>query len=252
MDKHLMTATLLGLAMAVSPITGARAAELKVIAGGGMTVPLKELGPQFERATGHKVDIQFAATPELIKMATSGNPLDLAVVPVDVMKDAGARAKFAPEPTTDIARVGFGVAVKAGAPKPDVSTPDALKQTLLKAQSITFLPASAAGAYVMKVFDRLGIGDAMKAKTKAQKIPGDIPKAVANGDAELGIFLTNVLIAPGVDFAGPFPGDLQQDLVFTGAVAASSKDAAAAKAFLDYLRTPEAVAVIKAKGMQPG
>ena len=252
MDKHLMTATLLGLAMAVSPITGARAAELKVIAGGGMTVPLKELGPQFERATGHKVDIQFAATPELIKMATSGNPLDLAVVPVDVMKDAGARAKFAPEPTTDIARVGFGVAVKAGAPKPDVSTPDALKQTLLKAQSITFLPASAAGAYVMKVFDRLGIGDAMKAKTKAQKIPGEIPKAVANGDAELGIFLTNVLIAPGVDFAGPFPGDLQQDLVFTGAVAASSKDAAAAKAFLDYLRTPEAVAVIKAKGMQPG
>ena len=252
MDKHVMTATLLGLAMAVSPIAGARAAELKVIAGGGMTVPLKELGPQFERATGHKVDIQFAATPELIKMATSGNPLDLAVVPVDVMKDAGARAKFAPEPTTDIARVGFGVAVKAGAPKPDVSTPDALKQTLLKAQSITFLPASAAGAYVMKVFDRLGIGDAMKAKTKAQKIPGDIPKAVANGDAELGIFLTNVLIAPGVDFAGPFPGDLQQDLVFTGAVAAGSKDTAAAKAFLDYLRTPEAVAVIKAKGMQPG
>ncbi len=252
MDKHLMTATLLGLAMAVSPIADARAAELKVIAGGGMTVPLKELGPQFERATGHKVDIQFAATPELIKMATSGNPLDLAVVPVDVMKDAGARAKFAPEPTTDIARVGFGVVVKAGAPKPDVSTPDALKQTLLNAQSITFLPASAAGAYVMKVFDRLGIGDAMKAKTKAQKIPGDIPKAVANGDAELGIFLTNVLIAPGVDFAGPFPGDLQQDLVFTGAVAAGSKDAAAAKAFLDYLRTPEAVAVIKAKGMQPG
>ena len=252
MDKHLMTATLLGLAMAVSPIAGARAAELKVIAGGGMTAPLKELGPQFERATGHKVDIQFAATPELIKMATSGNPLDLAVVPVDVMKDAGARAKFAPEPTTDIARVGFGVVVKAGAPKPDVSTPDALKQTLLKAQSITFLPESAAGAYVMKVFDRLGIGDAMKAKTKAQKIPGEIPKAVANGDAELGVFLTNVLIAPGVDFAGPFPGDLQQDLVFTGAVAAGSKDAAAAKAFLDYLRTPEAVAVIKAKGMRPG
>jgi len=252
MDKSLIAATLLGLTMAVSPIGGASAADLKVIAGGGMTVPLKELSPQFERATGHKLDIAFAATPELIKMATSGDPMDLAVVPVDVMKDAGARAKFAPEPTTDIARVGFGVAVKAGAPKPDVSTPDALKQTLLNAKSITFLPESAAGAYVIKVFDRLGIGEAMKAKTKAQKSAVEIPKAVANGEAELGIFLSNVLTAPGVDFAGPFPGDLQQDLVFTGAVAAGSKDAAAAKAFLDYLKTPEAVAVIKAKGMRPG
>jgi len=252
MDKHLMTATLLGIALAAAPIASVRAAELKVIAGGGMTVPLKELVPQFERASGHKVDIQFAATPELIKMATSGNPLDAAVVPVNVMQDAGARAKFAPEPTIDIARVGFGVAIKAGSSRPDVSTPEALKQTLLKAQSVAFLPESAAGSYVMKVFDRLGIGDAMKAKTKAQKIPGDIPKAVASGDAELGVFLTNVLIAPGVELAGLFPGDLQNDLVFTGAVATDSKGTAAAKAFLDFLKTPEAVAVIKAKGMQPG
>ena len=252
MDKHLTTATVLGIALAAAPIASVRAAELKVIAGGGMTVPLKELVPQFERASGHKVDIQFAATPELIKMATSGNPLDAAVVPVNVMQDAGARAKFAPEPTIDIARVGFGVAIKAGSSRPDVSTPQALKQTLLKAQSVAFLPESAAGSYVMKVFDRLGIGDAMKAKTKAQKIPGDIPKAVASGDAELGVFLTNVLIAPGVELAGLFPRDLQNDLVFTGAVATDSKDTAAAKAFLDFLKTPEAVAVIKAKGMQPG
>ncbi|HKS84000.1 MAG TPA: molybdate ABC transporter substrate-binding protein [Pseudolabrys sp.] len=238
--------------MAAAPIAAVQAAELKVIAGGGMTAPLKELGPQFERATGHKVDIAFAATPELIKMATSGNPMDLAVVPVNVMQDAGARARFAPEPTIDIARVGFGVAVKAGATKPDVSTPDALKQTLLKTQSIAFLPASAAGAYVMKVFDRLGVKEQMMAKTRAQKTPGDIPKAVANGEAELGIFLTNVLIAPGVELAGSFPGDLQNDLVFTAAVATESKEKTAARAFLDFLKTPEAVAVIKAKGMQPG
>jgi molybdate transport system substrate-binding protein len=249
MDK-ISIAAALGLAMAMSPIAAAKAAELKVIAGGSMTASLKELGPRFEKATGHKLDMTFAATPELIKMATSG-PFDLGVVPVDVMKDEAARGKFAGTPAT-IARVGYGVAVKTGAPKPDVSTPDALKATLLKAQSITFLPASAAGAYVLKVFDRLGIADAMKAKTKVQTVAGEIPKAVANGEAELGVFLTNVLLAPGVELAGPFPGDLQQELVFVGAPAADSKDAAAAKAFLDYLKTPEAVSVFKAKGVTPG
>ena len=92
----------------------------------------------------------------------------------------------------------------------------------------------------------------MKAKTKAQTTPGAIPQAVAKGEAELGVFLTNVLLAPGVELAGPFPGDLQQELVFVGAVAAESKDATAAKAFLDYLKTPEAVSVFKAKGVTPG
>jgi molybdate transport system substrate-binding protein len=246
-----ITASLLGFAMALAPIAGTQAAELKVLAGGSMTDSLKQLGPQFERASGHKLDIHFDSTPNLIKAATSA-PFDLGVVPVDVMKDAAARAHFAPGPTIDIARVGYGVAIRAGAPKPDVSTPDALKQTLLKAQSVAFIPESAAGAYVLRVFDRLGIGDAMKAKTKVQATTGAIPQAVAKGDAELGVFLTNVLVAPGVELAGPFPAELQNDLVFTAAVATDSKEAEAAKAFINYLKTPEAAAAIKAKGLTPG
>src|SRR5207342_2942857 len=126
MDKPSIAATFLGLAItAMAPIATAQASELRVLAGGSMTASLKELGPKFEAATGHKLDITFAATPELIKMSTSA-PFDLGVVPVDVMKNDDARAKFAGTPA-NIARVGYGVAVKAGTAKPDVGTPDALR-----------------------------------------------------------------------------------------------------------------------------
>jgi molybdate transport system substrate-binding protein len=242
-------ASMLGVGLVMPP---AKAAELNVIAGGSMTALLNELGRPFERASGHRLVIHFDSTPNIITQVTSGPPFDAVVVPVDVFKDAGAKARFAPGPTVDIARVGYGVAVRAGAPKPDVSTPDALKKALLDAESIAFVPASAAGAYVSKVFDRLGIGEAMKAKTRPQAAPPQIAPAVAKGETELGVFLTNVLIAPGVELAGAFPAELQQELVFTAAVAADSKQPDAARAFIDYLKTPAAAAVIKAGGMTPG
>jgi molybdate transport system substrate-binding protein len=217
-----------------------------------MTASLNALAPEFEKATGHKLVTHFDSTPNIITRVTSGTPFDVVVVPVDVFKDATAKGRFAPGPTIDIARVGYGVIVRAGAPKPDVSTPDALKKALLDAQSVTFLPASAAGAYVLKTFERLGIAEAMKAKTKAQTATTQIPVAVANGEAELGVFLVNVLMAPGVELAGSFPAELQQELVFTAAVAADTKEAEAAKAFISYLTTPAATTIIKAKGMTPG
>jgi molybdate transport system substrate-binding protein len=148
MKKHSLTvaAVVLGLALVLSPTANVQAAELQVLAGGAMTAPLRELGTQFESASGHKVVIRFGTTPELIKLATTGGPFDLGVVPREVFKDAAAQAQFVSGPTTDIARVGLGVAVRSGAPKPEISTPEALKQTLLKAQSIASIPASAAGA----------------------------------------------------------------------------------------------------------
>jgi molybdate transport system substrate-binding protein len=243
---------MLGLMLVFSSMTDLRAAELKVLAGGSMAGLLNELAPQFERASGHKLVIHFDSTPNLIKQAISDAPFDLGFVPVDVMKDAMARARFASGSTIDIARVGYGVAVRAGAPKPDVSTLAALKKTLLDARSIAFIPASAAGAYILTVFERLGIADAMKAKTKSQTLPAQIPQAVASGDAELGVFVVSVLMAPGVELAGSFPSELQQELVFTAAVAADTKQAEAAKAFIDYLTTPAVSAAIKAKGMTPG
>jgi molybdate transport system substrate-binding protein len=252
MKKLWLIAAASMLGLGISSMTDLEAAELKILAGGSTVGWMNELGPQFERASGHKLAIHFDSTPNLIKQATSSAPFDLAVVPVDVFKDAGAKARFVQGPTRDIARVGYGVVVRSGVPKPDVGTPDALKRTLLDAPSIAFVPESAAGAYVLKTFDRLGVGDAMKAKTRPQATPAQIAPAVAKGEAELGIFLVNVLIAPGVELAGPFPAELQQELVFTAAVAADSMQAEAARAFIDFLTTPAAADVIKAKGMKPG
>ncbi|MET0539745.1 MAG: substrate-binding domain-containing protein [Xanthobacteraceae bacterium] len=241
-------ASMVGVCFLLSP---AQAAELQVLAGGAMTGPLRELGTQFERTTGHKSVFRFGTTPELIKMATSDTPFDLAVVPREVFQNADARARFVPGPTTDIARVGLGVAVRSGAPRPEINTPDALKQTLLRARSIATIPASAAGAQVLRTFERLGIADEMKAKTKAQPAPAQIVQSVASGEVELGVFLLNVLTAPGLDVVGPFPAELQQEVIFTAAIGAGSKEAEAGKEFIVYLKSPAAVAAIKAKGMTP-
>jgi molybdate transport system substrate-binding protein len=252
MTKPLSTTALLYGILAMAAASQLQAAELKLIAGGSMTASMNEIAPQFEKTTGHKLLIHFDSTPNIITLVTSGTPFDVVVVPVDVFKDAAAKARFASAPPVDIARVGYGIIVRAGAPKPDISTPDAFKKALLASPSIAFLPSSAAGAYITKVFDRLGIAEAMKARTKIQATPAAIAPAVAKGEAELGVFLTNVLIASGVELVGPFPGDLQQELVFTSAIAADTKEADAAKALIDYLKTPAATAIIKAAGMTPG
>jgi molybdate transport system substrate-binding protein len=252
--KKVAAGAMLGLTLVLAlgaSMNTLKAAELKVLAGGALTGILGELGPAFERDSGHKLTIQFAATPDLIKAATSG-PFDVGVTPIDVTQNEGARAQFAAAQPVTIARAGFGVAVKAGTPKPDVSTPEALKSTLLKAKSVAVLPASAAGAYVTKVFERLGIAAEMEAKAVKQTAPAGVPGAVAKGDAELGVFLTNVLTAPGVEIAGPFPGDLQNDLVFVGALSAGTKETDAAKAFIAYLQTPASQETIKKKGMKAG
>jgi molybdate transport system substrate-binding protein len=227
-----------------------RAAELQVLAGGAIAAPISELAARFEQASGHRLVLRFGTTPELIRLATGGS-FDLGVTPRDVFQDAAARGRFVPGPTTDIASVGLGVAVRAGAARPDIGTPEALKQALLEAQSIATIPASAGGTAALRAFELLGIGEAVKAKIKAQTGPAGLVEAVARGEAELGVFLLTVLTAPGLDAAGPFPAALQQEVVFTAAVAASAREPEAAKAFIAYLTTPDAKAVFKAKGMNP-
>ena len=245
-------AAIIGGVLFVAP--GVQAAELKVLATGAQTEAFKELIPQFERATGHKVTAEYAATPQVMKKIAEGAPFDLVVMIDTPMKDPANQQYFAAGPRPPISSVGLGAAVRAGAPRPDISTPEAFKQTLLKAKSVAILPESINGKHFLAVFDRLGIAEEMKAKLKLVNAPTDVAPAVAKGEAELALFVSNILIGvPGIDYAGPVPAQFDQNLVFAGAVGAKAKEPEAAKAFIQYLTTPDSAAVMKAHGMQvPG
>jgi molybdate transport system substrate-binding protein len=245
-------ASMLQLAIALWPVASVRATELRILAGGGIAGPLNEIVAQYERASGHKIVVRYGTAPELIKLLSSGVPFDLAVVPEEVWKDATARARAVPGLIPEVARVGIGVAVRLGAAKPDIGTVEAFRQTLLETQSIASIPASATGTLLSGIYQRLGITNEMKAKTKAQATTGGIVEAVANGDAQLALFILNVLIDPRLDVVGPLPAELQRELVYAACVAANSNEPDAAKTFLAYLMSPAAISVIKAKGMSPG
>jgi molybdate transport system substrate-binding protein len=240
---------LLPLALALAAIVPAHAADLQVIAGGGIAQALNEIAGQFEKASGHKLTIRYGTTPDLIAMAKS-SPFDAMVLPRKFLKDAEAAGKLAGT-TTDIARVGLGVAVRAGAVKPDIATPAALKQALLKAKSVGTVPASAAGAQVLKLFERLGVQAEVKEKLQAAPGPAKLVEALATGQAELGLFLINVLTAPGLDVVGPVPAELDQQLVYTTGAARDTAQAETVRAFLAFLQTPAAKAIIKARGLTP-
>lgn len=244
-------AAITACALSLAPGAGVQAAEVKVLATGAQTAVFKELIPQFEKASGHKVVTEYAATPQVMKKIEGGAPFDLVVMIDTAMKDPANQQYFAPGPRPPIASVGLGAAVRAGAPKPDIATPEAFKQALLKAKSVAILPDSINGKHFLSVFQKLGIAAEMDAKLKPQKAPTDVAPAVAKGEAELALFITNLLVGvPGVDYAGPVPKQFDQNLVFAAAVGAKAKEPEAAKALMAHLTTPAAGAVMKANGMQ--
>jgi len=235
----------------------AEAAEIKVLSAFGMQSVLEDLGPKFERATGHKLALTFATGGATVKRVQGGEVFDVVITLRQGIETLVKDGKAPAGNVTALASAGISVAVRKGAPKPDISSPDALKRTLLAAKSISYVdPASggASGIHFAKVLDRLGIANEMKSKTifPNPQTPAEVGVLIANGEAEIGVHIIQELIpVAGIDIVGPLPGDLQNTIVFAAAVMASAKDAEAAKALVNSLRTPEAAAVIKAKGMEP-
>ena len=222
-----------------------------------MQTVMEDLGPKFERATGHKLSFSFATAGAAVKRAQGDEAADVVIATRQGIDGLVKNGKAAADNVTALASAGISVAIRKGAPKPDISSPDALKRTLLAAKSISYVnPASggASGIHFAKVLDRLGIANEMKSKTvfPNPQTPAEVGALVANGEAEIGVHIIVELISvAGIDIVGPLPGDLQNTIVFAAAVMASANDAEAAKALVNFLRTAEAVAVTKAKGMDP-
>ena len=252
--RSLSAATSIGFMLMVS--TGAEAAEIRLLSAIGMQAVMEDLGPKFERATGHKLAIAYADLRTAITRVQGGETFDVAVIPRQGIDSFVKDGKAAAGNVTVVARSGIGVAVRKGAPKPDISSPEALKRTLLAAKSISYSdPASgsASAIHFAKVLDRLGIADEMKVKTVYPPKPGTDPILVANGEAEMAVNQIQELISvAGVELVGPLPGDLQDTVVFSAAIMVGAADSEASQALVNFLRTPEAAVVIKAKGMEPG
>lgn len=229
--------------------------EIKVLAANGIQAVVEELAPKFERATGHKLSLAFGTGGATVKRVQGGEAVDVIIAPRPGIDGLAKDLKVGADSVTALASTGISVAVRKGAPKPDVSSPDGLRRALLAAKSITYLnPAdgAASGIHFAKVLDRLGIASEMKLKTVlAPKIEA-VGVMMANGEAEIGVLQYQLLFTmSGIEIVGPLPGDLQDTTVFAAAIPANAKDFEAAKALINFFRSPEAAAAITAKGMEP-
>jgi molybdate transport system substrate-binding protein len=226
--------------------------ELKIFGSRVTKMIVEEVGPQFERATGHHLTMLTDVAAVMKRRSEAGEPFDLAVLVNFQADQLISQGKLVGDTRSDIMKAGIGVAVRRGAPIPDIGTVEAFKQTLLAAKSITYLKEGASTIYLDRLFARMGIAEALRPKTVKPETES-VSEAVAAGDVALGmIVIPNILSVPGAQLVGPIPEEIQSYIVFTAAVAANSPNQQAARDLIAFLKSPAAVAAIKAKGMSPG
>lgn len=232
-------------------VSPASSDELKIFGSRVTKMIVEEVGPQFERATGHHLVVLTDVAAVMKRRIEAGEPFDLAVLVNFQADELIKQGKLLSDTRSDIMKAGIGVAIRRGAPVPDISTVEAFKQTLLAAKSITYLKEGASTIYLDRLFARMGIAEELRAKTVKPETES-VSEAVAAGDVELGmIVIPNILSVPGAQLVGPIPEEIQSNIVFTAAVAANSPNQQAARDLITFLKSPAAIAAIKAKGMSP-
>jgi molybdate transport system substrate-binding protein len=254
--KRISIPVVYAIALALGGMAGsASAAEIKVLSTIALQSVMEDLAPQFERAAGDKVTITFGLSGAIVKRVQEGETADLLLVPQSAVDGLLKAGKVQPGSDFSLARSSVGVAVRKGAPKPDISTPEALKRTLVAAKSISYSnPAfgGASGVHFAKVLERLGIAEEMKAKTKHPPEGGLAARLLAAGEAEIAVQQIGELISvEGVDLLGPLPGDLQSVTTYAAAIPSAVQQPGSARALIRYLQSPKAAAVMKAKGLDP-
>jgi molybdate transport system substrate-binding protein len=236
-------------------IARADVAEIKVLAAVALTSVLDELTPAFEKSSANKVELVYGIAPDLRKRILEGETGDVVILPRALMDDLQKQEKLVPESVANIGSTDVAMVIRAGAPKPDVSSVLDFKQTLLATKSIVYAdPAKGgvSGVYFARVLDKLGLTDQLKAKTIL--VPGaQAAEVVAKADAELGVAMASEIVpVKGTQLLGPLPGEFANAFVYTAGIERGTKSPDAAKALIQFLRSPNVTPALKAKGFEPG
>jgi molybdate transport system substrate-binding protein len=251
MTHSRFAAALLAVVLVAAAAVPAHADEIKVLSGNGARSAVAELCAQFERATGHTVTIHFAVNPEVQRRIEAGEAFDAAVLNPPVLDHLIAQKRIVAGTRTVLGRAGIGVAIREGAPTPDISTVAAFTRTLLDAKTVAYPGEGASGRYFVSVVDRLGLTGKMKSKMRP--MPGEYNvEVVARGEVEMVVVVASRIAGvPGVQLVGRIPQELQTWIGFTGGVSATAKAPDAARALLKFMSAPAAAAVLQKAGIEP-
>src|SRR5215475_12755432 len=239
-----MKSIVAALALAFASAWSAQAAEIRVLSSNALKTVLEELAPRFEKATEHKLIFTFGTAAGLKGDIEKGATFDVAILTAGAVDDLIKQTKMTGT-RTDLARSAAGMAVRKGAPKPDIGTTEAFKRTLLAAQSIAYVEQGGTGIYLKGLLERLGIAEQLKAKTKLLPSTNPAALAVANGEAEIGMTqISEILPYPGAELVGPLPAEIGLFSVYPAAVGTGAREPEAAKALIRFLATPAAIPVL--------
>jgi molybdate transport system substrate-binding protein len=241
----------LGFAAVLASATAVRAAEIKVFCTNGVKAVVEELLPQFEKTTGNKVVISYEPSTQIKKRIDAGEPFDVAMMTTTLIDEAIKAGKLQFESRRFVARSGLGLSIRSGSKKPDITTVDAFKKTLLAAKSITYATQGASAAPFQALVTKLGIESQVKPKYNLRNTAAQVGEAVASGSVEIGVApVSEILPVKGVDLIGPFPNDVQSFVEITAAAGTGAKEKDAANKLIAFVVSPANAALIKAKGME--